>query len=71
MAIRNLVGRGIGFGAVHWITTHGYSSGSAPSINYVLLPGVVIDIDLRPTVLDVLLAPVVLDPLSPPTVSSP
>lgn len=28
MAIKNLFGRGLGFGAVHWIVTHGYDSGA-------------------------------------------
>lgn len=30
MAIKNLFGRGVGFGAVHWIVTRGYASGVAP-----------------------------------------
>lgn len=30
MAIANLIGRGVGFGAPHWIVTHGFDSGNAP-----------------------------------------
>ena len=39
MAIKNLFGRGLGFGLVHWIVTRGYDSGIAPP------PPVITDFD--------------------------
>lgn len=32
MAIKNLFARGMGFGAVHWIATRGFESGTSPNL---------------------------------------
>lgn len=51
MAIKNIFGRGIGFGAVHWVVTHGYASGAAIVVIDPPIPHR-LSHDIIPTLLD-------------------
>lgn len=50
MAIKNLFGRGAGFGAPHWIVTHGFASGNAPPPVFTVSELVGDVLDLTPDV---------------------
>lgn len=68
MALKNIIGRGVGFGPPHWITTHGYSSGAPVVIRYGLPPGIVTTIDLVPSCFNPWPDPTIGDPSITPTI---
>lgn len=52
MAIKNIFGRGIGFGAPHWIVTHGYDSSTVVVSEQVPSPHRVRVLDYQTTLVD-------------------
>lgn len=78
MAIKNLFGRGVGFGAVHWVVTHGYSSGVFTGdwmmIGTMTVPEprcLVMDAGRSVTFADPSSRPTFADPSVTPTISAP